>query len=75
MADTDLVDLIMSKGRFVERSPFPTFWYDLTAEVPGRPVKSVVEATKRMYDPRAHKGMWLPSEDKDLLRYVGRWLR
>ncbi|BEJ10714.1 hypothetical protein CspHIS471_0101360 [Cutaneotrichosporon sp. HIS471] len=66
--DQDLVDLIMSKGRFVERSPFPTFWFNLAAEVPGRPVKSVVEATKRMYDPRARKGLWLPSEDKALLQ-------
>ncbi|GMK59658.1 hypothetical protein CspeluHIS016_0802640 [Cutaneotrichosporon spelunceum] len=68
MSDQDLVDLIMSKGRFVERSPYPTFWYELAAEVPGRPVKSVVEATKRMYDPRARKGLWLPSEDRALLK-------
>jgi hypothetical protein len=61
----------MSKGRFVERSAYPTFWFELAAEVPGRPVKSVVDATKRMYDPRAGKGMWLPSEDKALKQYVG----
>lgn len=67
VSDHDLVDLIMSKGRYVERT-FQSFWFELAAQVPGRPVKSVVEATKRMYDPRARKGMWLPSEDKALIR-------
>ncbi|CAK9785238.1 hypothetical protein CC85DRAFT_302155 [Cutaneotrichosporon oleaginosum] len=77
MSDEELVDLIMSKGRYVERGSHPTFWFDLAAQVPGRPVKSVVDAVKRMYDPRAGKGMWLPSEDRALLQaqnlYPNQW--
>lgn len=38
--------------------------------VPGRPVKYVRDHTKRMYDPRGHKGCWTAEEDAKLLQSV-----
>jgi len=58
----------MAKGKAGERSQYPKFYSDLAGQVPGRPVRYVKEAVKRMYDPRARKGAWTKAEDAELLR-------
>jgi hypothetical protein len=67
LTDTALLEIILSKGRFDKRSEYPHFWAELAERVPGRPVKYVVTAVQRMYDPRARKGAWTPDEDTKLL--------
>jgi hypothetical protein len=66
--DKQLLEVILSKGRFDKRSAYPHFWAELAEKVPGRPVKYVVTAVQRMYDPRARKGAWTAPEDAMLLK-------
>ena len=67
LSDEALLEIILSKGRFDKRSAYPHFWAELAEKVPGRPVKYVVTAVQRMYDPRARKGAWTQEEDSKLL--------
>ncbi|WWD18804.1 hypothetical protein CI109_103259 [Kwoniella shandongensis] len=70
MDDDELVNRIMAKtrekGDDVEESR--NFWMDVAASVPGRPIPYVQAYLRRAYDPKGHKGKWLPAEDAMLMR-------
>ncbi|OCF37343.1 hypothetical protein I316_01252 [Kwoniella heveanensis BCC8398] len=77
--DHQLVDLIMSTklNSPLEKEDWRSFWLDLAAVVPGRPVAYVQRSVQRMYDPKGHKGAWTPEEDDALMRayvkYPNQW--
>lgn len=47
-----------------------TFWFDLTAQLEGRPVISVYAHVRRMFHPQARGGKWSAEEDEQLARLV-----
>lgn len=67
LTDDELLEIIMTKGKTAGRVPYPKFYPELATAVPGRPVRYVKEAVKRMFDPTARKGAWSKEEDADLL--------
>ncbi|WVF69112.1 hypothetical protein IAT40_003886 [Kwoniella sp. CBS 6097] len=79
MNDHQLVDLIMSTklNSPLDKEDWRSFWLDLAAVVPGRPVAYVQRSVQRMYDPKGHKGAWTPEEDDALMRayvkYPNQW--
>lgn len=68
MTEEQVLDVIMAKKGDGDknRTDHPTFWVEMASQVPGRPVRYVKEAVKRMYDPRARKGPWTKEEDTAL---------
>ncbi|KAK8858910.1 hypothetical protein IAR55_003141 [Kwoniella newhampshirensis] len=70
MDDDELVNRIMTKTREKsdDREESRNFWMDVAAAVPGRPIPYVQAYLRRAYDPKGHKGKWLPDEDAMLVR-------
>ncbi|WVR06653.1 hypothetical protein IAU60_003685 [Kwoniella sp. DSM 27419] len=81
MTDDQLVEQVMSKAGDTDMSKddYQTFWLDVAAAVPGRPVVNVQFCAQRMYDPKGHKGPWTAEEDEALLRaydkFPNQWSR
>lgn len=49
-----------------------TFWRDMTASVPGRPINAVYHHVRRMFHADGRAGQWTLSEDKKLRQQVKR---
>jgi len=47
-----------------------SFWFEITAQVPLRPVMAVYHHVRRIYDSKGHQGKWIPEEDVVLERAV-----
>lgn len=67
LTEEALVSIAFAKGRTSERGQYEKFFPELAACVPGRPVKYVKEAVKRMIDPSGRQGRWTSDEDQALL--------
>ncbi|KAL0953669.1 hypothetical protein HGRIS_004867 [Hohenbuehelia grisea] len=65
MSEDDLQELIFGK-----KSKDSTFWMEITAAVPQRPIIAVYHHVRRHFHPMAQKGKWLPSEDALLKQAV-----
>ncbi|WWC88330.1 uncharacterized protein L201_003240 [Kwoniella dendrophila CBS 6074] len=68
--DDQLVEAVMAGATtFHEgRDAWQSFWLEIAAACPGRPVRYMQKAVQRMYDPNGHKGHFTPEEDAMLIR-------
>ncbi|KAH8118743.1 hypothetical protein DFH11DRAFT_1502596 [Phellopilus nigrolimitatus] len=59
-----LRELIFAKGA---KAKDTTFWFEITSQIPQRPVVAVYHHVRRSYHPMKQQGKWMPAED-DFLR-------
>ncbi|EJD01617.1 uncharacterized protein FOMMEDRAFT_88468 [Fomitiporia mediterranea MF3/22] len=64
LSPEQLKELIFAKG---QKSKDNAFWFEITAQVPLRPVVAVYHHVRRAFHPLKQQGKWMPAED-DVLR-------
>ncbi|KAI5116616.1 hypothetical protein M0805_009197 [Coniferiporia weirii] len=63
-------EIIFAKGA---KAKDTAFWFEITSQVPQRPVVAVYHHVRRSYHPMKQQGKWMPSEDDTLRQAVAEY--
>ncbi|KAH7887607.1 hypothetical protein F5I97DRAFT_1805530 [Phlebopus sp. FC_14] len=67
LSDDQVLEVIFQKN---EKAKDNTFWSEITAAVPQRPIIAVYHHVRRTFHPKKQQGKWMPEEDNLLKQAV-----